>query len=61
MLLRRSAGGSDDAAVLALLNDETSLEPRRGEFDADARLLELEGDGIAGEVIFLKWRLLVQV
>ena len=26
--------------------------PRRGEFDADARLQELEGDGIAGEVIF---------
>lgn len=44
---------ADDAAVLALLNDETSpFAPRRGEFDADARLQELEGDGIAGEVIF---------
>ena len=44
---------ADDAAVLALLNDESSpFAPRRGEFDADARLQELEGDGIAAELIF---------
>lgn len=42
-----------DDAIWALLNDETSpFAPRRGEFDADVRLRELEEDGIAGEVIF---------
>ncbi len=43
----------DDAALRAMLTDETSaFAPRRGEWDASVRLQELEADGIAGEVIF---------
>lgn len=43
----------DDEAILRMLTDETSpFAPRRGEFDADVRLKELEDDGIAGEIIF---------
>jgi predicted TIM-barrel fold metal-dependent hydrolase len=43
----------DDDAIRAMLNDETSpFSPRRGEFDAEVRLAELEADGVAGEVIF---------
>lgn len=44
---------ADDEVVRGLLNDETSpFAPRRGEFDAAQRLIELEEDGIAGELIF---------
>jgi predicted TIM-barrel fold metal-dependent hydrolase len=43
----------DDDELIRMLTDETSpFAPRRGEFDAEARLAELEADGIAGEVIF---------
>jgi predicted TIM-barrel fold metal-dependent hydrolase len=43
----------DDDAIRAMLNDETSpFAPRRGEFDAEVRLKELEADGVVGEVIF---------
>ena len=42
-----------DAAFLDLLSDEHSaFAPRRGEFDIDARIQDLDGDGVAGEVIF---------
>ena len=46
------AKASDDE-IRAMLLDETSpFAPRRGEFDMDVRIEELEGDGIAGEIIF---------
>ena len=42
-----------DAELLALLNDENNpFAPKRGEFDPDTRLRDLEGDGIAGEIVF---------
>lgn len=48
-----SGSKASDDELRAMLNDETSpFAPRRGEFDADVRLKELEEDGIAGEVIF---------
>jgi len=43
----------DDDEILRMLTDASSpFAPRRGEFDADVRLAELEADGIAAEVIF---------
>ena len=43
----------DDAAIMEMLSDESSpFAPRHGEFDAAARLEDLEADGIAAEVIF---------
>ena len=43
----------DDDDVLALLTDENnSFAPRKGEFDADVRRVELDADGVAGEIIF---------
>lgn len=42
-----------DEELLAMLCDETSpFAPRRGEFDPDVRMKDLEGDGVVGEVIF---------
>ena len=42
-----------DETLLQMLQDETSpFAPRRGEFDADVRMKDLEGDGVVGEVIF---------
>jgi len=42
-----------DAQILETLTDETSpFAPRRGEFDPATRVQELNGDGVAGEVIF---------
>lgn len=42
-----------DAQILETLTDETSpFAPRRGEFDPATRIQELNGDGVAGEVIF---------
>lgn len=42
-----------DSEFLDLLSDENSaFAPRRGEFDIDARIADLDGDGVAGEVIF---------
>lgn len=44
---------SDDDALRAMLNEPGgALAPRRSEWDARARLGELEEDGVAGEVIF---------
>ncbi len=44
---------ASDDTLLEMLRDETSpFAPRKGEFDADVRLADLEGDGVAGEVIF---------
>jgi len=43
----------DDDALMAMLSDETSaFAPRRGEFDAAQRAKDLDGDGVAAEVIF---------
>lgn len=50
--LNPETDASDDT-LLEMLRDETSpFAPRKGEFDADVRLADLEGDGVAGEVIF---------
>ncbi len=50
--MEEMANSSDDE-LRALLNDETSpFAPRRGEYNAEVRLKELEDDGIAAEVIF---------
>ncbi|NRA02795.1 MAG: amidohydrolase [Myxococcales bacterium] len=52
-LMRQSAKGAGDSELLAMLSDGASpFAPRRGEWDAEVRLKDLEGDGIAGEVIF---------
>lgn len=43
---------SDDQ-LTEMLRDETSpFAPRRGEFDPEVRLADLEGDGVVGEVVF---------
>ena len=34
------------------LSTDSMIAPRRGEYDAAARIEELDGDGVAGEVIF---------
>ena len=48
-----SAEEVGDDELRAMLNDGNSpFAPRRGEFDADVRLEELEADGVTGEVIF---------
>jgi len=42
-----------DEALMAMLIDESSpIAPRRGEFDPDVRLRDLEADGVVAEVIF---------
>jgi len=42
-----------DPEIMRLLSDETSpFAPRRGEFDLEQRIEDLDGDGVAGEVIF---------
>lgn len=42
-----------DDEVLRLLGDQTSpFAPRRGEFDPEVRIRDLDADGVAGEVIF---------
>lgn len=47
------ADAASDDQIRAMLKDTSSpFAPRRGEFDSDTRLQELEGDGIAGEVVF---------
>ncbi len=43
---------SDDDLVAMLCDESSPFAPRRGEFDADTRLRELDDDGIVGEVIF---------
>lgn len=43
---------NDDELLAMLSNESSPFAPRRGEFDANVRLAELEADGIAGEVIF---------
>ncbi len=43
---------SDDE-IMGMICDETSpFAPRRGEFDANRRISDLEADGVVGEVIF---------
>ncbi len=50
---KEESGELSDTALLDLLCDEhSSFAPRRGEFNIDARLEDLDGDGVAGEVIF---------
>ena len=50
---KTKAAELSDAAFLDLLSDEHSaFAPRRGEFDIEARIADLDGDGVAGEVIF---------
>ncbi len=42
-----------DETLLQMLSDEKSpFAPRRGEFDPDARTRDLDGDGVAGEIVF---------
>ncbi len=42
-----------DDELMAMLSDETSpFAPRRGEFDAGQRVLDLDADGVAAEVVF---------
>ena len=43
---------SDEDLWNFLCDPESIIAPRKGEYDAAARLKELEDDGIAGEVIF---------
>jgi predicted TIM-barrel fold metal-dependent hydrolase len=50
---KETEGELSDSAFLDLLSDEHSaFAPRRGEFNIDARIVDLDGDGVAGEVIF---------
>ena len=52
-LMQTSEGQYDDDTLLAMLSDgESPFAPRPGEWDMKVRLRDLEGDGIAGEVIF---------
>jgi predicted TIM-barrel fold metal-dependent hydrolase len=52
-LMQTSPLDVDDQALLAMLSDgESPFAPRRGEWDMDVRLKDLEGDGVVGEVIF---------
>ena len=52
-IMQQSPDELDDSVLLAMLSDETSpFAPRRGEWDSAVRLKDLDGDGIAGEVIF---------
>ncbi len=43
---------SDDELMALLTDDSSPFAPRRGEFDPEVRRRELEGDGVAGEVVF---------
>jgi predicted TIM-barrel fold metal-dependent hydrolase len=43
---------SDEELLLMLSDEASAFSPRRGEFDRDARVQELDADGIAGEVVF---------
>ncbi len=43
---------TDDQLREFLGDPDSIIAPRRGEYDAEIRLQELEGDGIAGEVVF---------
>ena len=43
---------SDDELRAFLADPDSVIAPRRGEYDAQVRLQELEADGIAGEVVF---------
>lgn len=48
-----TAAAASDAELWDFLCDPDSIiAPRRGEYMPDVRLQELEGDGIAGEIIF---------
>jgi len=50
--MERAMAASDDELRAFLADPDSLIAPRRGEYDAAVRLQELEGDGIAGEVIF---------
>ena len=51
--LSQSPSDIDDSVLRAMLSDGNSpFAPRRGEWDAEVRLAELQEDGISGEVIF---------
>ena len=51
-LRSRSGDALGDDELFALLSDESSpFAPRRGEFDAGVRVADLDGDGVAAEVI----------
>ncbi len=43
---------SDDQIMQMLCDEQSPFAPRRGEFDPAVRVKELDGDGIAGEIIF---------
>ena len=47
-----AARASDTELWDFLCDPDSMIAPRRGEYEADVRLRELEDDGIAGEVIF---------
>ena len=50
--LNPETDASDDTLLEMLRHETSPFAPRKGEFDADVRLADLEGDGVAGEVIF---------
>ncbi len=51
--LMKSPNDIDESVLRTMLTDGNSpFAPRRGEWDMDVRLKELEDDGVAGEVIF---------
>jgi predicted TIM-barrel fold metal-dependent hydrolase len=50
--MERAMAASDEELRAFLADPDSLIAPRRGEYDAAVRLQELEGDGIAGEVIF---------
>ena len=43
---------SDDQIMQMLCDEQSPFAPRRGEFDPAVRAQELDGDGVAGEIIF---------
>ncbi len=52
-LIQQTPDSLEDAALLRMLSDGGSpFSPRPGEWDMDVRLKDLDGDGIAGEVVF---------
>jgi len=49
----KGSGDVTDDTLLAMMSDESSpFAPRRGEFEVDTRMRELDADGVAGEVVF---------
>jgi predicted TIM-barrel fold metal-dependent hydrolase len=50
--MSKAQAASDEELRDFLADPDSLIAPRRGEYDAEIRLRELEEDGIAGEVVF---------